>query len=328
MEHMFVIPPIYFEYNLKEVPEEENSTLSMTNPYIFMSHSSVDREFTTLLAERLTSVGFRCWLDVNDIPDGSTWMREIEKAVIGCGAQVVVMSKDARESEWVERETLLAMSLRKPLFIVRIDDEPLPLHLINRQFTDFRTRPEAAFKKLVTALRKVPLTEPLPEPNPREQKKHSPEPNRLNFFKYVEQLPGGAANARVARALFDWAQINVDSLTFSGRSEPAFHANLWVGPGGVTVFSVRAYPRQPAVEVPLQFLMSFPPYDAPDERLRLLRQLDGYMPQPFAPDRADRRPNVPLVAFSEAAALQSFIDLIAGIVDTLRENSSETPGSE
>jgi len=300
----------------------------MTNPYIFMSHSSVDREFTTLLAERLTGAGFRCWLDVNDIPDGSTWIREIEKAVTDCGALIVVMSKDARESEWVERETLLSMNLRKPLFIVRIDDEPLPLHLINRQYTDFRTRPEAAFKKLIAALKKAPLTEPLPEPNPRERKKHSPEPKRLNFFKYVEQLPGGAENARVARALFGWAQTNVDSLTFSGRSEPAFHANLWVGPGGVTVFSVRAYPKQPAVELPLQFLMNFPPYDTAEARLSLLRQLDRFMPQPFEADRADRRPNVPLVAFSEDAALQSFIDMIAGIVDTLRENSSETPGSQ
>src|SRR5215216_1571612 len=109
----------------------------MTNPYIFISHSSVDREFATLLAERLEEVGFRCWVDANDIPDGSTWMREIEKAVRACGALIVVMSKDARESEWVERETLLGMELRKPLFIVRIDDEPLPLHLINRQYTDY-----------------------------------------------------------------------------------------------------------------------------------------------------------------------------------------------
>lgn len=176
MEHMFVIPPVYFEYNLKEVPEEENSTPSMTNPYIFMSHSSVDREFTTLLAERLTNAGFRCWLDVNDIPDGSTWMREIEKAVIGCGAQVVVMSKDARESEWVERETLLAMSLRKPLFIVRIDDEPLPLHLINRQYTDFRTRPKPPSKSSSPRSEKCPSPSRCPNPTRVNRKSTRPNP--------------------------------------------------------------------------------------------------------------------------------------------------------
>jgi hypothetical protein len=298
----------------------------MTNPYIFMSHSSVDREFTTLLAERLTEAGFHCWVDINDIPDGSTWPREIEKAVRDCGALIVVMTKDARDSEWVERETLLGMSLRKPLFILRVDDTPLPLHLINRQYTDYRTRPEAGFKKLVAALKKTPLTEPLPAPDPREQSQHSPEPNRLNFFKYVEQLPDGEENARIARVLFDWAQQNVDSLTFSGRAEPAFHANLWVGPGGVTVYSVRAYPKQPAVEVPLQFFMPFPPYDQNEVRLSLLKQLNGFMGnQPFADDRADRRPNIPLSAFSDAAKLQTFIDLIAGITNTLRATPSSTP---
>lgn len=292
----------------------------MTAPYIFMSHSSRDREFTHELAGRLTEAGFHCWVDVQDIPDGSTWMREIEHAVVGCGAMIVVMSKDGRESEWVERETLLAMDLRKPLFIVRIDDTPLPLHLINRQYSDFRTRPEAALKKLITALRKAPLTEPLPEPKPSEQKKLSPEPNPLNFFKYVEQLPGGAENARIARALFDWARANTDSLTFSGRSEPAFHANLWVGPGGVTVYSVRAYRRQPAVEVPLQFLISFPPYDARDVRLRLLGELNQFMGagEQFDDHRADRRPNVPLVALATDDALAQFLALIGGIVTTLR----------
>ncbi len=296
----------------------------MTQPYIFLSHSTKDRAVTVKLAERLHEAGFRCWVDVTDIPDGSTWMRVIEGAVTDCGAMIVVMSKEARESEWVERETLLAMSLRKPLLIARIDDAPLPLHLINRQYTDFRTRPNAAYKKLIAALQKVPLTEPLPEPKPSEQKKLSPRPNPLNFFKYVEQLPGGAENNRIARALFDWAKDNVDSLTFSGRSEPAFHANLWVGPGGVTVFSVRAYPKQPAVEVPLQFLMQFPPYDQRDARLRLLAALNQFVTPPFADDRADRRPNVPLAALDEESAQQAFLDLIAGIVDTLRLSSSET----
>ncbi len=297
----------------------------MTQPYIFMSHSSKDRDFTARLAQRLHDAGYRCWVDVDDIPDGSTWTREIEKAVTGCGALIVVMSKDGRESEWVERETLMGMDLRKPLFIARIDDAPLPLYLINRQYTDFRTRPEGAFKRLITALEKTPLTEPLPELDAREQKKHSPEPNRLNFFKYVEQLPGGAENARIARALFDWARANIDSLTFSGRSEPAFHANLWIGPGGVTVFSVRAYPKQPAVEVPLQYLMNFPPYDKPDARLRLLAALNQFVIQPFDDDRADRRPNIPLIALEEASAQQAFIDLIGGIVETLRATPPETP---
>ncbi len=297
----------------------------MSQPYIFMSHSSLDHDFTARLAERLHVAGFRCWVDVEDIPDGSTWMREIEQAVMGCGALMVIMSKNGRESEWVERETLMAMELRKPIFIARIDDAPLPIHLINRQYTDFRARPEAAFKKLIAALSKTLLAESPPQPAPDQPKKQSPDPNRLNFFKYMEQLPNGVENARVARALYEWAKRTFDSIAFSGRREPAFLANLSLGPGGVTVFSVRAYSKQPAVELSLQFLTNFPPYEDRARRLAVLHALNRWVDVPFDDSRADRRPNLPLAALADDTALQAFIELIGGIVAALREATPETP---
>ena len=135
-------------------------------------------------------------------------------------------------------------------------------------------------------------------------------------------MPNGADNARIARALFEWAKANSDSITFSGRTEPAFGANLWIGAGGVTVFSVRAYAKQPAVEVSLQYLMNFPPYDDRQKRLNVLTSLNQFVTPPFADDRADRRPNIPLTALAEEPALQAFIDLIAGIVAALRASPS------
>ena len=134
--------------------------MSERTPYIFISHSSSDAEFTEYAAARLEEAGFRTWVDVESIPDGSSWPREIQKAVENCGAMLVIMSNAARESEWVERETLLAMSLRKPLFIALIEDTPLPVHLINRQFSDFRKRRDSAMRRLIGVLNKVSLTEP------------------------------------------------------------------------------------------------------------------------------------------------------------------------
>src|SRR5262245_54701852 len=136
----------------------------MTTPYIFISHSSQDSEFTHYVAEKLQEAGFSSWVDIESIPDGSSWPREIQKAVEGCGAMIVVMSQAGRDSEWVERETLLAMELRKPLMIALIEDIPLPLHLINRQFSDFRKRRDGAMSKMIAVLKKRSLTEPLPAP--------------------------------------------------------------------------------------------------------------------------------------------------------------------
>ncbi len=283
-------------------------------PYIFISHSSEDRDFAVKLAEGLTAAGFRPWVDVDAIPDGSSWAREIEKAVTHCGALVVVMSKPARESEWVERETLLALELHKPVLIARLDDTLLPISLINRQATDFRKKYDPAIKRLITALGKVSLD----KPTGVEPAKLSPTPNSLNYFTYMEQLPNGVENARIARILFDWAKDNTDSLTFSGRSEPAFHAHVWVGAGGVVVFSVRSFSKQPSIEVPLQYLMSFPPYDAQDRRVGVLAALNQLTSTPLEDTRADRRPTIPLTNLATDAALDSFKAIISEIVKNLR----------
>jgi len=283
-------------------------------PYIFISHSSEDRDFAVKLAEGLTAAGFRPWVDVDAIPDGSSWAREIEKAVTHCGALVVVMSKPARESEWVERETLLALELHKPVLIARLDDTLLPISLINRQATDFRKKYDPAIKRLITALGKVSLD----KPTGVEPAKLSPTPNSLNYFTYMEQLPNGVENARIARILFDWAKDNTDSLTFSGRSEPAFHAHVWVGAGGVVVFSVRSFSKQPSIEVPLQYLMSFPPYDAQDRRMGVLAALNQLTSTPLEDTRADRLPTLPLTNLATDAALDSFKAIISEIVKNLR----------
>jgi hypothetical protein len=294
----------------------------MTTPYVFISHSAEDHEFTAFLDQNLRQVGFNTWVDVESIPQGSTWPREIQKAVEECGAMVVVMSKHGRESEWVERETLLAMDLRKPLFIALIEAMPLPIHLINRQYTDFTKRPEHAAKRLVAALQKISLTDRLPEPKrPHEQARLSPEPNEYNFFKYLGQLPDGEHNARIARRLYQDAAASADYGQFSGWSTPCFHAKLRLKMGDVTVFTVWAYSRQPSVEVPLQYLQNHPPYDERQLRLSTLDALNHLMPagEGFPDDKADLRPNLPLArAFAAPDSIDVFTRLVAEIVSNLR----------
>lgn len=296
---------------------------AIPKPYIFISHSTKDHDFTLTLSEQLVSLGLETWVDVHDIPDGSTWPREIQKAVERCAAFVVVMSAAGRESEWVERETLMAMDMKKPLFIARIDDTLLPIHLINRQFTDFRAQPKVMGKKLAESIRKA-LAKPITATKPKEAARLSPKPSEHNFFKYVEQLPNGEHCAQIARSLFAWADTHANSITFSGKTTPAFHAHLWVGPGGVQVFSVRAYARQPAVEVPLQYLLDFAPYDQRDERMRVLGALNHLMPpnDQFSEEKADKRPNLPLVsAFATPDQLTSFQKVVEEIITRLRAES-------
>jgi hypothetical protein len=289
--------------------------MSARKPYIFISHSSKDKPFVQGFAAQLEAAGLGTWVDAEDILDGDQWVKVIQQAVEECHAFVVVWSANARSSAWVQRETLLALSLNKPVCIIVIDDTPLPIYLIDRQATDLRSGQKAVMTRLVKALDKALQQQPDPTPSPDVGK-----PTTQNYFKYVEQLPHGGENARVARQLFAYAERYADAITFSGRSEPAFHAHLWLGPGGVTLFSVRAYRRQPAVEIPLQFWMSFPPYDQRAERMGVLESLNRLLPsgEAFTPDRADLRPNIPLRWLASAEMLAGFKALLTDVRGRLK----------
>lgn len=284
-------------------------------PYLFISHSSKDNEFTRQLAHDLREAGFQVWLDVDSIPDGSIWPREIQKAVEKCEWIVVVMSAAARESEWVERETLLAQELRKPLYIALKEAVPLPLHLINRQFTDFRGGYAAGLAELIAALRGGEIETPA--------ETLSPYANEENFFSYIEQMPDGEEMALVARDLYQWAKQEADSVIFSGKHTPGFHGRLKLNENDVIVFSVWAYLRRPAAQIPLDYLLNYPPYTESAMRRSTLRSLNRLLPpdEQLMEDRADRRPNLPLrKAFDTAEKLEEFKSILAEVMDNLRSD--------
>lgn len=293
--------------------------MTIQTPYIFISHSSKDKPFVHPFAAQLGAAGLNTWVDVEDIHDGDQWVRVIQAGVEGCGALVVVWSANARGSVWVERETLLALRLNKPVFIAVIDDTPLPIYLIERQATDLRNTQKAPPQRLIRSINKVLHLPHDPTPSPDVGR-----PTEHNFFKYLEQLPNGAENARVARALFAFAERHADAINFSGKTEPAFHAHLWVGPGGVTLFSVRAYRKQPAIEIPLQFWMNFAPYDERSEREAVLKAINRLLPERerFALDRADLRPNVPLGrVLGKDGALEAVTAQLKEVVQRLKKGS-------
>ncbi len=285
--------------------------MTTKKPYIFISHSTKDNIFARDLADGLREAGFNVWLDLDSIRDGEAWLRAIQRAVEECEALVVVLSKHGRDSEWVEREALLAMDLHKTLFTALVEDVPLPLHLINRQYTDFRHDVESATKKLIVALRDLPRESDSPQ--------FPPTPGEHNFFRYMEQLPGGEKTVLIARDLYTWALSEADSVIFGGQHTPGFHARVQLN-REATVFSVWAYARRPAVQVQFAYLRSFSPYDDVELRLSTLHSLNvlTHDEVQLGDGRADRRPTLPLSALDSAEALEAFKQIMAEIMDNLR----------
>lgn len=277
--------------------------------HIFLSHASANKPVVERLNQELNKVGLTTWFDVHNIRDGQVWTKEIEQGIEACAVLVLVWSARAEKSEWVEREVLFAQQLGRPVITCYLDSTRLPIYVINRQAIDFRKK--GGLARLLTALNSIPDNQPA-----------TPDPTEDNFFKFMRQSPDGKLAARVARDLFRWAKKQVDVVEFGGRANPGFHARVRVEGQPVTVFSVWAHSRQPSVEVTFQHLKHVPPYDNREHRLSMLDALNKLVQEPFADDKADKRPSLPLTGdLAEGDTLDQFKDILAEIIDNLRDGS-------
>jgi len=102
--------------------------------HVFISYSHSDTVYAHRLAAELESQGFAIWIDER-IETGDRWFRTITKAILACDAFVVVMTPEAEDSEWVEKEVLLAQRERKPIFPLLFQGKEFPL-LITVHYED------------------------------------------------------------------------------------------------------------------------------------------------------------------------------------------------
>lgn len=90
--------------------------------HVFISYSRNDASFAKLLSQQLNKAGYTTWVDKENIRAGRLWADEIENAIRGCDAFVVVASKEAVSSSWVRREIEYANREQKRIFPVLVGD--------------------------------------------------------------------------------------------------------------------------------------------------------------------------------------------------------------
>ena len=73
--------------------------------HVFISYSRKDSEAMQRIVSFLRGHGIKAWVDNERLVPGTPiWEEEIEKAIKGAFAILVVLSPDAKGSEWVRRE--------------------------------------------------------------------------------------------------------------------------------------------------------------------------------------------------------------------------------
>lgn len=71
---------------------------------IFISYSSLDKSFARKLSKSIIKHGYHVWLDEWVIFVGDSIVQKIQKGLDECDFLVLVLSKNATASSWVEAE--------------------------------------------------------------------------------------------------------------------------------------------------------------------------------------------------------------------------------
>jgi len=136
-------------YILDTTPPADTSTLaeigSIGQNTVFISYSRQDLAIMERLSDELRNTRFlkniEVWTDETLQKGTPSWQQEIEKALNRADAVIMLMSPDAKKSEWVEREITFAQNRNKTFFPVLVrgtDADAVPISLVNMQWFDVR----------------------------------------------------------------------------------------------------------------------------------------------------------------------------------------------
>ncbi|MDZ3838807.1 MAG: hypothetical protein U0S49_15685 [Rhodospirillales bacterium] len=111
-------------------------------------------------------------------------------------------------------------------------------------------------------------------------------------------------------------------------------ARVWYGSGSfVPVIESEAGEHYPfrcksdgSLEINFQYLMSKPPFAEEAKRLDMLARLNAIPGVSIAPDRADKRPSIPVGVLTDPAALRHFLSVLDWAVAEIRRFTNPAGG--
>lgn len=133
---------------------EEYNRVSETSGHVFISYSHKDSDYTHRLAEEMERHHIPVWID-DRIDYGTRWPHVIQEKIDTCKAFVLIMSDNARASDWVNNELTYAIGKGKKIFPLLLKGETW-LAVASIQFVNVRNRKlpdESFYKTLRDALR-------------------------------------------------------------------------------------------------------------------------------------------------------------------------------
>ena len=136
---------------------------------VFISYDSEDAHFAHCLADDLRRLGVQVWIAPDSIRPGESWVAAIERGLSESSHMLVVLTPAAVESQWVRKETDVAIALERKgrMQVIPLDVKPcaVPLLLSSYQMVSLRRGYHVGLRQIaeILELRVQVLSATVPE---------------------------------------------------------------------------------------------------------------------------------------------------------------------
>ena len=200
---------------------------------VFLSYKFEEKAEALAVKRALESAGLTCWMAPESISGGSSYADEIDGAIRGCSAFVLILSERAQSSPWIKKEIDVALNAGKLVLPFLIEEVRLQnafsFYLSDvQQYRAYENR-EDALRSLIGRVRavsgKAGDAAPLPAP---ETAAARPPKRPARALLWAGACIGGALLLALALTFFDLQDRRGDML-FCLRRTPVWDA---CGAGG------------------------------------------------------------------------------------------------
>ena len=122
---------------------------------VFISHSHLDSDFAELLQLKLKESGINSWIDGERLKIGQDWREEIDKGIDDALALIVIMTPDAKSSEYVTYEWAYAWGKGIPIFPIMLEQTSLHPRLESLQYLNFTLRQSRPYDELFRSIQNL-----------------------------------------------------------------------------------------------------------------------------------------------------------------------------
>jgi hypothetical protein len=130
---------------------------------VFISYNHGDRDFVDRLARQLVRSRVNVWLDRWELKVGDSLISNVQSAISGASALLVILSQSSVQSEWCKKELnaglVRELSERRVLVLPVVSEEcEIPLFLKDKLYADFRDNFDNGLQEVLIGLAPI-LTE-------------------------------------------------------------------------------------------------------------------------------------------------------------------------